>query len=498
MWDDHDLIDGFGSRVQQFNSSGEEDGNWTAYRQELTRAFWELQACKNHSYSSRPEANFTISKSLNGITFHALDLRSERNAEIRRLLGDETKARLEKSVQEGDRLQFFVSPVTFFRMEEETEGKLGEFASFLWTNTRWIEKVWSALVGAVEKLVPLPKFIVDLDLLFKAFGWGVVFLFLYLSVHTVSEVSAALAPAVSLLSISLLALTFLWRPSRRDLHIQTSLSWMAFAAAVFFLGTVTYLLWGLEHPVKLTLQTMEASFANLHQHYDVLIGASLLFSLGYLAHLSKDAWRTTFRILTLPTAAFLFLLLLRQGIPPDELSWTHLVSGIAWSVSVIYLTVAFLEASGILNELAGLDDDVKDGWSSIQNEKEMEWFFSCLLNRSGEFSPFVLSGDIHTGGVSVLRASRGEKTLTIPQIVSSPITYDPMPDVVEQFTTSKSFRTRELKVRLEAYNLFYRSRRNFAIVETLGDSHKTVVVDFHFEDMKGRPIGMEFSDQSRI
>ena len=77
---------------------------------------------------------------------------------------------------------------------------------------------------------------------------------------------------------------------------------------------------------------------------------------------------------------------------------------------------------------------------------------------------FILSGDIHLGGLTEIIDTRDDNKASILQIVSSPIAYKPMPKVVEGLTTTTSemvLRECSNEERLFARNIFYISKRNF-------------------------------------
>lgn len=135
--------------------------------------------------------------------------------------------------------------------------------------------------------------------------------------------------------------------------------------------------------------------------------------------------------------------------------------------------------------LPDLSDDMEDGLSSSSNMKSLKEIMDCLTNiaRRGK-EVFILSGDIHIGGLTeIIDTTREEKKAQILQIVSSPISNKPMPKVVAGLTTTTSeMILRECyddkRKRLFARNIFYLSKRNF--VQVFPD-RKEGNIAFHFE-----------------
>ncbi len=151
-----------------------------------------------------------------------------------------------------------------------------------------------------------------------------------------------------------------------------------------------------------------------------------------------------------------------------------------------------------LSGIAGasdLTDDLTDGLSSKKNRKFLIGLVKRLaeMRRSKGVQPFVVSGDIHAGGISEIFVRDGEGVVCIPQIVSSPISHEPMNRTVKNSTTeewdyeivlerpapSKALDGPEVGAR----NIFYRSDRNFCVVEP-GSADAIPTADFHFENLK--------------
>lgn len=122
---------------------------------------------------------------------------------------------------------------------------------------------------------------------------------------------------------------------------------------------------------------------------------------------------------------------------------------------------------GNIKEIPDLSDDLEDGLSSESNRESLKEILDVLTETIKEKNKeiFILSGDIHLGGLTEIIDTRDEKKTSILQIVSSPIAYKPMPKVVEGLTTTTSeliLREKTDNERLFARNIFYVSKRNFA------------------------------------
>lgn len=148
-----------------------------------------------------------------------------------------------------------------------------------------------------------------------------------------------------------------------------------------------------------------------------------------------------------------------------------------WKWWTKVLEFLFLASAGV----GAFADDIYDSLSATTNKpyflRLMKASYDAMRSYSNEV--VVLSGDIHTGGLSEIFVS----DKVIPQIVSSPIGYEPMNKVVKGVTTTESERTVDGgDVTITFRNIFFRSKRNFAII-TPGRLHETDGVEFHFENL---------------
>ena len=134
---------------------------------------------------------------------------------------------------------------------------------------------------------------------------------------------------------------------------------------------------------------------------------------------------------------------------------------------LIYLIISFiLKFVSETKALPDLSDDIEDGLSSDSNMdslKEILEVLTEIIKKKGK-EVFILSGDIHLGGLTEIIDTREGSEASILQVVSSPIAYKPMPKLVEGLTTTTSemvIRECTDKERLLSRNIFYISKRNF-------------------------------------
>jgi hypothetical protein len=161
-----------------------------------------------------------------------------------------------------------------------------------------------------------------------------------------------------------------------------------------------------------------------------------------------------------------------------------------WSGYMPGMWGAILRFVSNLGGIADLGDDLTDGLSAAENAGFLRKLLKSLANlhsRTGK-GAVILTGDIHTGGISEIFAwSDDNRMCVIPQVVSSPIGYIPMNRHARAETTEeKEFVIEKSEGKtggITARNIFYRSDRNFAVIcpdriaETDG-------VRFFFENLK--------------
>jgi len=128
-------------------------------------------------------------------------------------------------------------------------------------------------------------------------------------------------------------------------------------------------------------------------------------------------------------------------------------------------------------------DDIEDGLSSSKNRNFLKKLLRTLAAKTAESDrkAILLSGDIHVGGISEIFVKSDDKIVTIPQIVSSPIGYEPMPKIAKDFTSEETNIILDV-ADISATNIFYRSDRNFAIIKPY-KLDQTDGIEFVFESL---------------
>lgn len=459
MWDDHDLIDGFGSRPDAYTQAGKWKDSWLLYKTYLKEAFFAFQATRNPGTSSITD-NFSNRLDHPKASIVSLDLRSERDIENKILLSETAKSNVENLIvnRKSENL-FLLTPVTIARISGPIESAIGQVSNALWHLTSWI------------KYGPSMR---------KVLIWDLVFAFFFLATQLPDdETNSILKGAmIAFISISLLAYSKL----KRKKDIKGVLS------SIINRGLIAFLLLG--------IFAMAYGFKNAKVGFDFnLAGQSVikflkdetenLFLLGWATLISqvllfkmevleKFQYQILYKIVAYALAAFSLIIVLWYGLPGKQIS-TPLLWQVPLSLcSLIFLALSYLEAFKVVDLLAGLDDDIKDAWSAEDNHQELDWLLSFLYPL--EKPPVVLSGDIHTGGITNLVI--GDKV--IPHIVASPISYPPMAAIAEKLTSGSKAIPFTLPTRpMNAENIFYICKRNFAVITIKPNDQKDV--EFHFE-----------------
>jgi hypothetical protein len=162
-------------------------------------------------------------------------------------------------------------------------------------------------------------------------------------------------------------------------------------------------------------------------------------------------------------------------------------------LSILTFLLSILEITGNLDMIAGLDDDIRDGWSSHANRKDLAWLSKQVVNlkSKGLENIYLLCGDIHTGGLSTIKFSTSDGSNELYQVTSSPMTYVPMEPLIEKVTSGIEAMplAPSSGVSVECTNVFFRSVRNFAVIRT---SRKNCGVDFFFEDLN-KPVSIKLN-----
>lgn len=141
MWDDHDIIDGWGSREEQF---GKDKKKWSIYGEILYRAYDEMQASRNSGVLDQTNGSSFIYKTASTAVL-GFDLRNTRGRKITNpseleMLSEKAKSNIESAIQKlGPEIQhlFLLSPVTLARMGGSIEFFLGALSNFMWELMKW-------------------------------------------------------------------------------------------------------------------------------------------------------------------------------------------------------------------------------------------------------------------------------------------------------------------------------------------------------------------------
>lgn len=96
--------------------------------------------------------------------------------------------------------------------------------------------------------------------------------------------------------------------------------------------------------------------------------------------------------------------------------------------------------------IGDIRDDIYDSWGADPNEAELDALLDYLFNLnsgvdgSNPVRVVILSGDIHTGGCSLLYSTDAAHRTgaSIPQIISSPVGYSPAPWMLEGYYRHKT------------------------------------------------------------
>lgn len=469
MWDDHDLIDGFGSRPEQFSKTGIETKEWAEYRKYLTEAFYEFQASRNPgNFSKLGPFSFSLEAKKSG--FVVLDLRSQRNAVLKEMLNSEHKKIIESHVdgllQRNVETVFIVTPVTLARMGGKIEHVLGHVSNYLWNLTHNISNTikWRTVLWTVLATLALASVQVRLN------GQAA---------HFSSLLGGFLCLAYVVLDVfsNKNFLSRRWTWFFRGLTGVYGISILAYA----------YLFWDWSVFVKVDWSRTSRDLLELELKVLPALWVSVLGLYTAQAPKLSDKTKKIISFSSLLVVLIFFMGVNWVGLPGkgSALGLWIIPLWIMHGAGISFYLLALLEASGALDTIAGLDDDIKDSWSSEANRDELNWLCKQIkkVHDAGK-RVVIITGDIHTGGVSKISFDNKfqNESDTVYQIVSSPIAYVPMGYLVEKFTSGNSV-NKILKgdEPLFSYNLFYRCERNFTIISTAPG--EGVTSEFHFEDV---------------
>ena len=506
MWDDHDVMDGFGSRLDQYDSNFSETKEWSNYRVLLTEAFFEFQAVRNPGQSKKNAEFFTSFFSWDDLAVVSLDLRSQRNP-FRKLQLPMDKKYDGNTLFSNEHLQtiedfttqasnsgvsnfLFVSPVTFARMGESIELMLGEAANYLWGSVRW--GGWGETRGS--------RFV-------RSLFWYFFFLVSFITLQLPIESNPALAPGLVCTVLGTFILltdrlrgrleTRSGRPIEvRKLHTYPRSDypfrvWLRiFASVSILLGLISIIGSLVLNGLPSYSRFMQTNNGEAWVLYRVAVFvSSTLFTVtlgSILTTRERLCGGNNQIMLCLTLLGLMYLTWL--GLPGTIPGLYLIIQFVAQIIVIFYFLMATLEAWGILNQIAGLDDDVKDAVSSTENKTALHWLYRHIskLKDQANGQVHILSGDIHTGGITKLFLGNSARH-PVYQVVSSPIGYPPMPGFVERVTGSD----KPIHVNLgddkfvEGINYFYNSSRNFVVLESSSEKGRRLFeAVFEFENLK--------------
>ncbi len=472
MWDDHDINDGYGSRPDSFSfpQTTEIKSSWNEYMRDLTSAFEAFQGVRNPQ-SDQFKPNFSFVFEGPNFNIAAFDLRSERNVRLSRMMSDKTMETLADKIRYLDgKPLFLLSPVTVTRISAGIENFLGKFANTVWRYTRFFG------YGQAFK---------------KVLFWFLAFSISFVSLQAETEVTSIFLSS----SILILAGTYILVANTYSALTGDKSEIQGKAQSWFIIGSIIGIaagIFGLTQSVSI----LHSPFVNAaeqlitqikkDQHNLTWLFGCLIVSIVTLFDVNRienDVFRKIIKAVFGYLSLCIFIIvLLWYGLPDSDFTWWMLIKVPVSILSLFFLMTTILESMGVVDEISGLDDDIKDSWSSKPNEESLAWLFDTILKCKQQV--YLLCGDIHTGGLSNIWLDNNK---VIPQITSSPISYTPMPAIAEKFTTDSDpipldRKTKDGKIiPAKANNVFFLSERNFAILAVKGSR---VSVEFIFENHK--------------
>ncbi len=150
MWDDHDIVDGWGSERKAFDGEAvtTPKADWQDWFETTKSAFWNFQACRNPDvFGCGMGGPFDSCFRIGNCAFILADLRSNRNYRLNQIWLDEQFEKVKSWVASAQGIDtlFFVSPVVFAHGDPKTEEAIGGF--------------WPAVLAIVDWLRSAGKFL---------------------------------------------------------------------------------------------------------------------------------------------------------------------------------------------------------------------------------------------------------------------------------------------------------------------------------------------------
>lgn len=476
MWDDHDLIDGWGSRNEQMSDTS---GKWIEYGKIQSQAFQMMQGSRNPGVIDE-KSGFSFKISCAGQTFLGLDLRSSRKMidhKSSEMMSSEHRncidTAIEQIAQDESKSIFLISPVTAARMGTSIERAIGKFANLLWNAASKLSYESSRT---------------------RASLWFFIWSIFYFLLHFEISFLPGFVQTAGL--ILALGITFI---CTRNLNKYFDRSPRKYLWGIAGLGLfLSYRLFDIANSVELepgreliqaTKEKVIPAFIRMFPEWGIgyFIGGLVPFVLLIYdfekIESRKIATKLAFVLLVLAIPFNWWLSLPIQKFNSETA--ISILSVVTFGVfTILTYIMVVLESTGAIDNVAGLDDDVRDGWSSENNSKDLGWLLNWILKlETNSKRVTLLCGDIHTGGISEISVKSGSMTARVPQITSSPISYPPMPHLVEKLTSGSQpdKMTVNESIESESSNLFYRSERNFAFVSS--NKIGKINCDFFYEDL---------------
>jgi len=138
MWDDHDITDGWGSRLESF-SGNEIKESWMMYFEHAKAAFTAFQAVRNPESIAMTGA-FTTFYDYGDCRFVLLDFRTERNAKLYRIWQDKHEKNVMKMFDDTPneiKKVFLLSPVIAMRTNFKIDERATDLTKILFKLAKW-------------------------------------------------------------------------------------------------------------------------------------------------------------------------------------------------------------------------------------------------------------------------------------------------------------------------------------------------------------------------
>jgi len=165
MWDDHDITDGWGGRLESFTADDQFKPGWMAFFEAAREAFAAYQTSRNPApLPGVPDGSFTSRLDWGDTSFFLCDFRSEKNSRKDQFWSRDQEAAFASSLRACPaELVFLVSPVVPFRADPDHDARVTGLAKFAWqaqraaadTGSRLLKRTVDTLLRGISWLVPL-------------------------------------------------------------------------------------------------------------------------------------------------------------------------------------------------------------------------------------------------------------------------------------------------------------------------------------------------------